>query len=64
MSPLDATGRLAALAWVCVVFPLGRLAHLAGIWKRRVADSEGAPRPQVFSRAELGTPGPPRRRRS
>ena len=57
MSPLDATGRLAALAWVCVVFPLGRLAHLAGIWKRRVADSEGAPRPQVFSRAELGTPG-------
>jgi uncharacterized RDD family membrane protein YckC len=57
MSPLDATGRLIALAWVCLIVPLGRLAHLAGIWKRRVADSEGAPAPQVFSREELGTPG-------
>ena len=37
--------------------PLGRLAHLAGIWRKRVADAAGEARPHCFSRDELGTPG-------
>jgi uncharacterized RDD family membrane protein YckC len=48
---------LTALAWVCLVAPVGRLAHLAGIWQKRVAHSEGAPAPHRFARDELGTPG-------
>jgi uncharacterized RDD family membrane protein YckC len=45
------------LAWVCLVGPIARLAHLWGIWRKRIADFEGEPRPQPFTRAELGTPG-------
>ena len=48
---------LSAVAWACLVLPLGRLAHLASIWKRRVDDSEGVPPPEPFTRAELGSPG-------
>ena len=47
---------LSAVAWACLVLPLGRLAHLASIWKRRVDDSEGVPPPEPFTRAELGSP--------
>jgi uncharacterized RDD family membrane protein YckC len=54
---LNTSITLTALAWICLVVPLGRLAHLAGIWRKRVADADGAPRPQPFTRAELGTPG-------
>ena len=46
-----------AVAWVCVVVPIGRLAHLWSIWCKRVADSEGRPRPEPFSPDELGTRG-------
>jgi uncharacterized RDD family membrane protein YckC len=48
---------VAALAWFFLVVPLGRLAHVTSIWRRRVADSEGAKRPHCFTRDELGTPG-------
>ena len=37
--------------------PLGRLAHLAGIWRKRVADAAGEPQPHVFERDELGPRG-------
>jgi uncharacterized RDD family membrane protein YckC len=47
---------LSAVAWACLVLPLGRLAHLASIWQRRVDDSEGVPPPQPFTRVELGSP--------
>ena len=56
MDSLAATFTLSALAWVCLVGPVARLAHLWGIWRKRVADSEGAERPHVFTRAELGSP--------
>ena len=45
------------IAWACLVCPIARLAHLWSIWRRRVADSEGAAAPHVFERAELGPPG-------
>ena len=54
---LDTSITLTALAWICVVAPLARLAHLASIWRRRVADADGAPAPEPFTRAELGPPG-------
>ena len=57
MDSLAATATLSALAWVCLVGPVIRLAHLVGIWRKRVADSEGAPRPDAFTRGELATPG-------
>ena len=53
-----AVADLAALAWLFLVIPLGRLAHLAGIWRRRVDDATGADPPQRFTRAELGRPSP------
>ena len=34
------------IAWVCLVVPIGRLAHLWSIWRHRVADAEGRPRPR------------------
>jgi uncharacterized RDD family membrane protein YckC len=57
MDSLSTSITLTAVAWVCLVVPLGRLAHLAGIWRKRVASSEGAPEPHKFTRDELGTPG-------
>jgi uncharacterized RDD family membrane protein YckC len=57
MNASDAAIPVAALAWVCLVVPVGRLAHLAGIWRRRVADAAGAERPHRFTRDELATPG-------
>jgi uncharacterized RDD family membrane protein YckC len=57
MNSLNTTILLMAVAWVCVVVPIGRLAHLWSIWCKRVADSEGRPRPEPFSPEELGTRG-------
>jgi uncharacterized RDD family membrane protein YckC len=51
-----AVAYLAALAWLFLVIPIGRLAHLAGIWRRRVDDATGADPPQCFTRDELGRP--------
>ena len=48
---------LTAVAWVCLVAPLGRLAHLLSIWSKRVDDLEGKPRPDVFEPEELGPRG-------
>jgi uncharacterized RDD family membrane protein YckC len=45
-----------ALVWLCLVVPLGRLAHIASIWKRRVADFDGAPQAPPFAREELCLP--------
>jgi hypothetical protein len=56
MDSFATTFTLSAIAWVCLVGPLARLAHLAGIWRKRVADSEAAAPAHVFTRAELGTP--------
>ena len=53
-----AVANLAALAWLFLVIPLGRLAHLVGIWRARVDDATGADPPQRFTRAELGRPSP------
>jgi uncharacterized RDD family membrane protein YckC len=53
-----AIGKLAALAWLFLVIPLGRLAHLFGIWHARVDDATGADPPQRFTREELGRPSP------
>ncbi len=44
------------LAWVCLVVPIGRLAHLFGIWRRRAADVAGADPPHRFTREELCLP--------
>jgi uncharacterized RDD family membrane protein YckC len=52
----EAVGKLAALAWLFLVIPLGRLAHLFGIWRRRVDDATGADPAQRFTREELGRP--------
>ena len=57
MDSLLAVLEITAFAWVCLVIPLGRLAHLAGIWRKRVADAAGEPPPDRFDRAELGSPG-------
>jgi uncharacterized RDD family membrane protein YckC len=54
----DAVAQLATLAWLFLVIPLGRLAHLFGIWRRRVDDATGADPPQRFTREELGRPSP------
>ncbi len=51
-----AVGELAALAWLFLVVPLGRLAHLFGIWNRRVDDATGADPPERFTRDELCLP--------
>jgi uncharacterized RDD family membrane protein YckC len=40
------------------VIPLGRLAHLFSIWRRRVDDATGADPPQRFTREELARPAP------
>lgn len=56
MNLLTASFTIAALAWLCLVVPLGRLAHVTGIWRRRVADAAGAERPHLFTRDELGVP--------
>jgi uncharacterized RDD family membrane protein YckC len=53
-----AVGYLAALAWLFLVIPLGRLAHLFSIWRRRVDDATGADPAQRFTREELGRPAP------
>ena len=55
--PFGTSLLIAAPAWLFLVVPLGRLAHVSSIWRRRVADSEGSARPDCFSRGELGTPG-------
>jgi uncharacterized RDD family membrane protein YckC len=47
---------LGVLAWVCLVVPIGRLAHLLGIWRRRAADVAGAEPRHQFTREELGLP--------
>jgi len=47
---------LVAIAWVCLVGPLARLAHLLGIWRLRVRDAADATPPHRFSREELGLP--------
>jgi uncharacterized RDD family membrane protein YckC len=52
----EAVGKLAALAWLFLVIPLGRLAHLFGIWRRRVDDATGADPAPRFTREELGRP--------
>jgi uncharacterized RDD family membrane protein YckC len=57
MDSFTTTFTLGALAWVCLVAPIARLAHLWSIWKRRQDDWEGKPHPEPFSREELGTPG-------
>jgi uncharacterized RDD family membrane protein YckC len=49
-----AVANLAALAWLFLVIPMGRLAHLFGIWRRRVDDATGADPPQRFTTEELG----------
>ena len=56
MDHLAVSPFFAALAWLCLVVPIGRLAHLWGIWRRRVADATGdEPRP-CFDTNELGAP--------
>jgi uncharacterized RDD family membrane protein YckC len=55
-SPLTTSNTLVAMAWLCVVVPAGRLAHLGGIWRRRQRDAADAQPPHVFPRAELGPP--------
>ena len=47
---------LVAMAWLFLVVPLGRLAHLLGIWRLRVRDAADATPPERFSRQELGPP--------
>jgi uncharacterized RDD family membrane protein YckC len=54
--PLAASSNLAALAWLCLVIPLGRLAHLRGIWRRRMHDAAAAEPQHHFTRDELCTP--------
>jgi uncharacterized RDD family membrane protein YckC len=54
--PLAASSNLAALAWLCLVVPLGRLAHLLGIWRRRVDDAAAVGPAHVFTREELCVP--------
>ena len=44
------------MAWLFLVVPLGRLAHLLGIWRLRVRDAADATPPQRFTREELGRP--------
>lgn len=55
-NPLQASSNLAALAWLCLVIPLARLAHLFGIWRRRMEDAAAVKREQVFTRQELCVP--------
>ena len=57
MDLLTASFTVAALAWLCLVVPVGRLAHVAGIWRRRVGDAAGEERPHRFTRDELAAPG-------
>ena len=51
------SSNLVAMAWLCLVVPIGRLAHLVGIWRRRLRDAADALPPHRFTREELGTPG-------
>jgi uncharacterized RDD family membrane protein YckC len=56
---MDALGSAILLsvgAWLCLVIPLGRLAHLWAIWRRREADAAGLPGPDTFTRDELARP--------
>jgi uncharacterized RDD family membrane protein YckC len=46
----------AAIAWLCLVVPIGRLAHLFGIWRRRVDDATGDEPRARFDTKELGAP--------
>jgi uncharacterized RDD family membrane protein YckC len=55
-NPLTGSSSLGLLVWLCLVVPLGRLAHLLGIWRRRVADAAGAEPPKRFTRDELCAP--------
>ena len=48
---------LVMMAWLCLVVPLGRLAHLLGIWRLRLRDAADATPPHRFSREELGPLG-------
>ncbi len=57
MDVLATSSNLVALAWLFLVIPLGRLAHLLGIWRRRERDARGADPPHVFTREELCLPG-------
>jgi uncharacterized RDD family membrane protein YckC len=57
MDFLSTSFTVGALAWLCLVVPIGRLAHVAGIWRKRVADAAGEPRPHVFTRDELAPRG-------
>jgi uncharacterized RDD family membrane protein YckC len=54
--PLSTSNTLIAMAWLCLVVPLGRLAHLLGIWRLRVRDAADATPPHRFSRDELCLP--------
>ena len=56
MEVLQTSSNLVALAWLFLVIPLGRLAHLLGIWRRRERDARGADPPHVFTREELCLP--------
>jgi uncharacterized RDD family membrane protein YckC len=57
MGGLFETGlTVSALAWLCLVVPIARLAHLLGIWRRRVRDAAGAESPHRFTRDELCLP--------
>jgi uncharacterized RDD family membrane protein YckC len=56
MDLLTTSFTVAALAWLCLVVPVGRLAHLTGIWRRRVADAAGVEARDRFTRDELCQP--------
>ena len=56
VAPSAAAVLLIAMAWLFLVVPLGRLAHLAGIWRLRVRDAADATPPLRFSRDELCLP--------
>jgi uncharacterized RDD family membrane protein YckC len=56
MDVVGTSSNLVALAWLFLVVPLGRLAHVLGIWRRREADARGADPPHRFTREELCLP--------
>ena len=56
MDVVGTSSNLVAMAWLCLVVPIGRLAHLLGIWRRRMRDAADALPPHRFTREELGSP--------
>jgi uncharacterized RDD family membrane protein YckC len=56
MDVIVTSSNLVAMAWLCLVVPIARLAHLLGIWRRRLRDAADALPPHRFSREELGAP--------